>query len=372
MEKRQVTSKAPGRINLIGEHTDYTGGYVMPAAIDKTTQFTIVRNGTDTTVNLRAINMNESFSFDLSHFDRVESGWPNYLMGIVDEFLKLGHKLEGFDVEFEGNVPIGAGMSSSAALDCGFGIGLSKLFDLKIDPIELILLAQRADHNFVGIKCGVMDQFASVMGKKDHVFTLDCETLEYHYHPFNLSGLRLVLLNSMVTHTLANSAYNKRREECELGVDILRKRLGDSQNFKNTTLAQLIECSSEMSETVFARSRHVISENNRVRQTGKALIERDFNQVGQLLYESHNSLKDDFEVSCSEIDFLVDLTKNNSSVLGSRIMGGGFGGCTLNLVQEDAMDEFISISYEKYLAQFGIKLESHLPTLADGALFLNQ
>ena len=367
----KVLSRAPGRINIIGEHTDYTGGFVLPAAINMCTTFSLQLNGTNSAVRITQVNDQTQFTFDLNDFSAVANGWPNYVMGIVDEIHKKGLQLQGFDATFQGDVPIGAGMSSSAALECSFLFGLNRLFDLQLEPVEMVRMAQNAEHTFVGINCGIMDQFASVMGKKDHAIFLDCASLEYEYVPCFFSDHQFVLLNSKVSHELASSEYNQRRNECEAALSILNAHLTKVSSFRDLTSEILIRNNSLLPERLLRRSRHIISENDRVFTAAKALSENDVVSIGRLLYESHKSLRNDYEVSCEEIDLLVDLTIEMDNVLGSRMMGGGFGGCTLNLVRSDSIDEFCENAYSFYRHETGIELEVYLPEIDNGALYLD-
>ena len=371
MEKKQtvptVTVQAPGRINLIGEHTDYNNGYVLPAAIDKHIILQMRRNGTSGIVNLTDLKWQKTFSFDLHDFAPVEKGWYSYIMGVVHELQILGADIGGFDAEFEGNVPIGGGMSSSAALECSFAVGLNELFGLGFDKWQLIKASQMAEHNFVGIKCGIMDQFASMMGRKDCVMLLDCRSLAYQYFPFELGYYQLLLLNTNISHSLASSEYNTRRRECEEGVAFLKKHFSDINDLRDISLAQLAYCQDKMPAQIFRRCHHVVFENQRVLEATKALLKKDFNKLGELLYQSHLSLQYDYEVSCPELDFLVQQTIDKEYILGSRMMGGGFGGCTINIIEKSMVVEFVDHVSAAYLKKFGIDLTPIEVAIGDGA-----
>jgi galactokinase len=365
-----ITAQAPGRINLIGEHTDYNDGFVLPAAIAHRSTVEVRRNGTPWLVNLTDTVQQLSFSFDLREFQPLENGWENYVMGVVSELEKLGGALYGFDAVFEGNVPIGSGMSSSAALECSFATALNELFELGFDKWQLIKASQLSEHHFAGIKCGIMDQFASVMGQKDHVMLLDCRSLDFEYYPLDLGAYQLLLLNTNVSHSLATSAYNTRRRECEDGVCILQQDYHDILSLRDADLDQLMAVRLKMPEPVFRRCRHVITENQRVLQATKALLAADFGSLGGLMYQSHSSLKNDYEVSCPELDFLVAQARGKSYVLGSRMMGGGFGGCTINIIEKRRVEEFEQQISKSYRECFGIDLTSIDISIGDGATII--
>ncbi len=362
-----VTVYAPGRINIIGEHTDYNDGFVLPAAIDRMMTVQARRNGASSTVRLTARATQQTFSFDLGHFSPVEKGWQNYVMGVVSELQKLGGAISGFDAEFGGDVPIGSGMSSSAALECSFAVALNELFGLGFSKWQLIEASQRAEHNFVGIKCGIMDQFASVMGKKDHVMLLDCRSLDFQYFPLELGTYQLLLLNTNVSHTLASSEYNTRRSECEQGVLILQKEYPGIVNLRDANLEQVVANKSKMPEHIFRRCLHVVTENQRVLDATKSLLAGDFKMLGELIYQSHFSLQNDYEVSCPELDFLVQQTLEKDYILGSRMMGGGFGGCTISIVEKLRAAEFIEQAAAAYRNRFGIDLTPIEVAIGDGA-----
>jgi galactokinase len=368
LDQKIVITQAPGRINIIGEHTDYNDGFVLPAAIDKKTIFKLCENQSDAVVNIKASNLSETFSFDLNDFRRLENGWQNYIMGVVNELQKKGIKLRGFDAEFEGTVPIGSGMSSSASLECGFILAINELFDLNLSADDMIKMAQAAEHNFVGIKCGIMDQFASMMGKKNQVILLDCRTLDYQYFPLELGRYQILLLNSNVSHTLASSEYNVRRADCEEGISLLKKTFPEIINLRDLTLSALTTQKEQLPEKIYRRCHHVVSENERVLVASDALVNGDTRKLGKLMYASHSSLQNDYEVSCPELDFLVEQTKDKDYVLGSRMMGGGFGGCTINIVEKKRVEEFIDSVSRNYYSQYGLELASYSVSIEDGAM----
>lgn len=364
--KQTIRVQSPGRINIIGEHTDYNDGFVLPAAIDKHTTMQLERNDSSDQANITALNLNERYSFNLRDFAPLKGGWQNYIMGVVHELQRLGAEIEGFNAAFEGNVPIGGGMSSSAALECSLAYALNELFDLGFDPAQLIKASQMAEHHFVGIKCGIMDQFASMMGKRGKVILLDCRTYEYQYFPLELGDYQLLLLNTNVSHALASSEYNTRRSECEQGVALLKKDFPEILKLRDINLDQLLTKKEALPEIIFRRCRHVVSENERVLRATKALQAGDQAALGELMYQSHFSLQNDYEVSCPELDYLVRATIDKDYVLGSRMMGGGFGGCTINIIERSRKDEFLEKISQAYAATFGIDLTPYTVSIEDG------
>ena len=365
-QKASIVVQSPGRINLIGEHTDYNEGYILPAAIDKKTTMRLRRNGSSSTVQVMANDVKESFSFDLLHISPIQGGWQNYILGVVHELQQLGAQLEGFEATFESNVPIGAGLSSSAALECSLAFALNELFNLGFDKWQLIKASQMAEHHFVGVKCGIMDQFASLMGKKDHAMLLDCRSLEFQYQPLQLETHQLLLLNTNVSHTHATSAYNDRRAACEEGVAILRKTGLELTSLRDLSLDELTKHETSLPTPIYRRCYHVVSENDRVLAAVQALQQNDLTTLGSLLYESHFSLRNDYEVSCPELDFLVNQTLNKDYIPGSRMMGGGFGGCTLQIIEKEWSDAFVEQVSEKYFKAFGIDLNPYSVSIVDG------
>ena len=363
--------QSPGRINIIGEHTDYNDGFVLPAAIDKGTVFALQKNGTTNRATVKASNFDKTYTFELDNFYPIESGWENYVMGVVHELQKLGAEISGFDAEFEGDVPIGSGMSSSAALECSLAYGLNELFQLGFDKWQLIKACQMAEHTFVGTKCGIMDQFASMMGAENQVILLDCRSLDFAYLPFQLDDYLILLLNTNVEHSLATSQYNARRESCEAGVEIIKKQFPQITSLRDVSIAMFNKTQATLSEELIKRCKHVITENNRVQMASDALLKKDFQQIGQLMYQSHFSLQNDYEVSCPELDFLVQQTLDKDYILGSRMMGGGFGGCTINIIQKTKVDAFVEAASKSYKHQFGIALSPYMVHIAGGTGIVN-
>lgn len=350
-----------GRINLIGEHTDYNGGFVFPGAIDKCIMAEIKPNGLDK-VRVFSIDIDEYTEFGLAESDAPEQQWARYIFGVCREIIKRGGKVGGFDAVFAGNVPLGAGLSSSAALESVFAFALNDLFNENtIDKFELARIGQSTEHNYCGVKCGIMDQFASVFGKKDHLMRLDCRSMEFEYFPFKPEGYRLVLVDSVVKHELVGSPYNRRRESCER----VAAKLGH-ETLRDATMEELDSVKSEITAEDYMRARFVIGEKQRVLDVCDALVKGDYETVGARMYETHNGLSKDYEVSCEELDFLNDVAKE-CGVTGSRIMGGGFGGCTINLVKDDLYDNFIKTASEKFEARYGHAPKIYDVIISDGA-----
>lgn len=356
---------SPGRINLIGEHTDYNGAFVFPGAVDKAMVAEIRLNGTDR-VRAYALDLGESAEFGLEEADAPKQSWARYVFGVCREIIKRGGKIGGFDTVFAGDVPLGAGMSSSAALESTFAFALNDLFNLNIDKFELAKIGQSTEHNYVGVKCGIMDQFASVFGKEGHLMRLDCKSMEYEYYSFNPKGYRLLLVDSVVKHELASSAYNKRRESCEAAVAAIAKRYPEVKFLRDASMAQLDEVKSEISEEDYMRAEYVIGEVQRVLDVCDALERDDYETVGQKMYETHHGMSKLYEVSCEELDFLNDLAKE-MGVTGSRVMGGGFGGCTINLVKDELYDAFKAEAKARYSAKYGHEPKFYDVVISDGS-----
>ncbi len=350
-----------GRINLIGEHTDYNGGFVFPGAIDKVIMAEIKPNGTDK-VRVYSVDIDEYAEFGLNEEDAPSQQWARYIFGVCREVIKRGGTVKGFDAVFAGNVPLGAGLSSSAALESCFAYAMNDMFnDNKIDKFELAKIGQSTEHNYCGVNCGIMDQFASVFGKKDHLIRLDCRSLEYEYVPFKLDGYKLVLVDSKVKHELVDSPYNKRRASCEhvakeLGVETLR----------DAELEDLDKIKDRISEEDYNRAKYVIEEKQRVLDVCDALQKGDYATVGDRMYKTHEGMSKLYEVSCVELDYLNDIAKE-CGVTGSRIMGGGFGGCTINLVKDELYDNFIATAKSKFEAKYGHEPQVYEVIVSDGA-----
>ena len=353
---------SPGRINLIGEHTDYNGGFVFPGAIDKGMVAEIALNGSDK-VRAYSVDLNDYAEFGLNEEDAPTQSWARYIFGVRREIIKRGGKIAGFDTAFAGDVPLGAGMSSSAALESTFANALNELFSLGIDRFELARIGQSTEHNYCGVKCGIMDQFASVFGKAGHLMRLDCRSMEFEYFPFDPEqhGYKLVLLDSVVKHELVGSPYNDRRASCERVAAILGQEF-----LRGATMEMLDGVKDKISEEDYKRARYVIGEEQRVLDVCEALKRNDYVTVGKRMYETHWGMSHDYEVSCEELDFLATVAQE-CGVTGSRIMGGGFGGCTINLVRSELYDSFIATAKAKFLQKYGHEPKVYNVVISDGA-----
>ncbi|MBR0111994.1 MAG: galactokinase [Bacteroidales bacterium] len=354
-----------GRINLIGEHTDYNGGYVFPGAIDKCLMAEIRLNGTDK-VRAFSIDCDDYCEFGLEEADKPAALWARYIFGVCRETRKRGGKVEGFDTVLAGDVPLGAGLSSSAALESTYAFAINELFGNKIGSFELARIGQSTEHNYCGVNCGIMDQFASVHGKKDNLMLLNCKTLEYKYYPFNPVGYKLVLLDSCVKHELASSAYNKRRASCENAAAAIRRRHPEVEFLSDAHRLWLEEVKGEIPAEDFLRAEYVIGELQRVLDVCDALERGDYETVGEMMYQTHFGMSKLYEVSCEELDFLNRLARLHG-VTGSRVMGGGFGGCTINLVKEELYDAFIADAKKQFAAKFGHEPKVYDVVISDGA-----
>ncbi|MFV7233987.1 galactokinase [Flavobacterium sp. ZB4R12] len=356
---------SPGRINIIGEHVDYNDGYVLPAAIDKIICFAFEKNYTNKS-KIIAIDLDDSFEVDLTtDMELTDNVWTNYLRGVINQLKSKGFKFDGFNCVFSSNIPVGSGLSSSAALECGFLFGINELFDLKIKPVDIALMGQSAEH-WVGINCGIMDQFSSVMGLENKVIKIDCKTLEFEYHDANFSDYSLILFDSNVKHSLMTSAYNERRQQCEEGIAIIKNNFPEITSFRDCNEQQVLGLQNLMSANVFKRCLFVVKEINRVKQACEALDSGKIEVLGQLMFETHEGLSKDYEVSCAELDMIVDTLKKEEAVVGSRLMGGGFGGCTINLIKkghEEAIKKKLSALY---FDTFGIELKIYDVKIGNG------
>ena len=356
-----------GRINLIGEHTDYNGGYVFPGAIDKVLMAQIAPNGTDR-VRAFSLDYNEMCEFGLNEEDKPAKAWACYIFGVCRETLKRGGKVEGFDTVFAGDVPLGAGLSSSAALESCFAYAIDTINGNGFDRFELAKIGQSTEHNYCGVNCGIMDQFASCFGKAGCLIRLNCKTLEYKYFPFDpeKAGYRLVLVDSCVKHELASSAYNKRRASCENAAAAIRKNHPEVEFLSDAKRLWLEEVREEIPEEDFLRAEYVIGEVQRVLDVCDALERNDYETAGEMMYQTHFGLSRLYEVSCEELDFLNKLARK-MDVTGSRVMGGGFGGCTINLIKKELYDDFVKAAIEQFTAKFGHAPKIYDVVISDGA-----
>lgn len=363
--KTPLIVTSPGRINLIGEHTDYNEGFVLPAAIDKKIVYAIALNGTNT-CNAYATFTGEKVSFSLDKI-KPTPGWINYLLGVVYHLQQRGYDVKGFDCLVHGDIPVGAGLSSSAAVEGGLVAALDSLLGYGLERMEMARIGQIAEHTFPGVKCGIMDQFANLHGRKDEVMLLDCRSLEYQYFPFKFSDTyNIVLCNSMVHHSLASSEYNVRREQCEKGVEILKKFLPGISSLRDVTAAEVEQYKEHLPGKIYDRCLYVTQENERVLQATAFLKNNDLEGLGKLMYGSHDGLSKLYEVSCPELDFLVDCVRDNPDVAGARMMGGGFGGCTINLVRSAKVDSFVANMKKLYSNKFDEAMEVYVTSIEAG------
>lgn len=357
---------APGRVNIIGEHTDYNGGLVLPAAIDKAAYLAIGPAG-QRTGRWISVDFGESIDIDFDHIARHEKSWANYLLGIIDQFRKLGLDPAAFNAVLAADVPIGAGLSSSAAIESVTAFALNAMGNHGLRTIDLALLAQRAEHEYIGLKVGIMDMFASLHGKKDHVIRLDCRSLAFEYFPLALGSYKIVLMDTGVKHELASSEYNVRRQQCEEGVAILKKHYPQISQLRDVTTGMLETHKEDLDPMTYKRCYFVIEENKRVDKVCQLLRQGSLDQAGLMLYDSHAGLQHDYEVSCRELDLLVKLVRDETFVLGARMMGGGFGGCTINIIHQDAIEALVAKIGPVYKENTGIELHVYDVVTGDGA-----
>lgn len=360
-----IVVTSPGRINIIGEHTDYNDGFVLPAAIDKAIYVAVSKRGDDL-ISLYAEDYRESHEVRLSDIAISEKHWPNYILGVVDQYQKRGATLGGFNLYIDGDVPLGAGLSSSAAVECAVTLALSELFDLDVERLDIPQIAQKAEHTYAGVMCGIMDQFASAFGKEKNVIKLDCRTLGFEYVPLDLKGYEVVLLNTNVKHSLASTAYNKRREQCEQASAWVREEYPEVKNLRDVTIDMLDRLVKEKDKDIYAKASFVVLENERVEKSCEALRAGDIKQLGQYIFQSHEGLSKVYEVSCPELDYLVDYVRQFPEVIGARMMGGGFGGCTINIVKEGALASILPALEQEYRQKFDKELAVIQVNVADG------
>lgn len=357
--------RSPGRVNLIGEHTDYNNGFVLPAAIDKAI-YLAVSSRADEELHLYSMDMEQSYTGTVRLLTQSPLHWPNYILGVVQQLQALGFAVGGFNCVFAGDIPLGAGMSSSAALECAAAFALNQLFGLGLDPLTMVKLAQKAENEFVGLQCGIMDMFASMFGRKDHVIRLDCQSLDYTYFPFRGDGLRILLLDTQVKHSLASSEYNTRRQQCEAGVRMVQRHQPEVKSLRDVTPEMLGAYLGPADEVIYRRCSYVVEENRRLLAGTEDLQRGDLAAFGKRMFGSHEGLSRKYEVSCPELDFLVDCVREEEGVLGARMMGGGFGGCTINLIKADAIDELVSRIAPLYRKTMGRELKWYIGQLEDG------
>ena len=357
--------RSPGRVNIIGEHTDYNLGLVLPAAINKYIFFA-VGTRSDREINIHAADYGDQFSASLDKLEPAWKLWPNYLLGVISEFQKAGKQIGGLNIVFGGDIPLAAGLSSSAAITCATAFALNKLFDLGCTKLELAKIAQASEHNYVGVHCGLMDQYANLFGKEGHLIKLNCATEQHTYIPFASTNIKVVLFDTGVKHHLVSSAYNERREQCQNGIAIVKKHVPEVNGLPDITEQMLNEYVKPVSELVYKRCLYVIQEMQRLEKVCRDLETDDFTSVGQHMFDTHAGLKDLYEVSCDECDFLVEATRKHPAVLGSRMMGAGFGGCTINLIYSDAAEEIIENVKNEFRQRFGKEPKVYLTSIGNG------
>jgi len=362
--------RSPGRVNLIGEHTDYNQGLVLPAAIDKNIIVAIGKRD-DNTIELYALDQQQPYQVNLDALERSPILWPDYILGVVQQLRERGHHLTGFNLVFGGDIPQGAGLSSSAALECATAFAINELFSLGMPRLDIALSAQAAENEFVGVKCGLMDQFASVFGREQRLIKLDCADFSYEYIPFNSPDLCIVLFDTQVKHSLASSAYNERREQCEQGVAWIQQHHPQVKSLRDATTRQLDEYVKPMDPIVYNRCHYVVSEIKRLQDGCDDLRNDDFVAFGKRMFETHDGLQHLYEVSCNELDTLVDLVRDNDAVLGARMMGGGFGGCTINLVKRTQVQAVVNTVIPAYKDKTGRTAQAHVASISAGTSIIN-
>jgi len=358
--------RSPGRVNLIGEHTDYNNGFVLPAAVDKAIYLVMARRNDDD-IQLFAMDLDQSYRGPVRPpLTPSALHWPNYILGVVDQLQRMGYTLGGFNCVFAGDIPLGAGMSSSAALENAVIFALNQLFGLGLDPMTMVRLSQKAENEFVGLQCGIMDMFASMFGRKDQVIRLDCQSLEYTYFPFKTEGLRILLLDTQVEHSLASSEYNVRRQQCEAGVRLIQKHHPGVKSLRDVTPDMLTAHVAPVDELIWRRCSFVVEENARVLSGTEDLLRGDLAAFGEKMYASHEGLSKKYEVSCKESDWLVEQVRGTEGVLGARQMGGGFGGCTINLVKAENIDGLVERIAPMYRAAMNRELKWYIGQIENG------
>ena len=361
--------RSPGRVNLIGEHTDYNDGFVLPAAIDKAAYVAIAKR-TDNKVVMYATAFNQDFEISLKEIKTTTLGWPNYILGVIDQIQKTGVELGGCNLLIDGDIPIGAGLSSSAALECATLFAFNELFGLQFTRIQMAFMAQKAEHDFAGVHCGLMDMFASLFGKKDHVIKLDCRSLEYEYVPLDIKGYKILLLNTNVKHQLSSSEYNTRRIQCEQGITWIQQQEPTVNSLRDATIEMLEKYVLPKDILIYNRCKYVVEENIRLISACADLENGNIEALGKKMFATHEGLKSLYEVSCPELDFLVDQVKGHPAVLGARMMGGGFGGCTINIVKEEAIESLVAMLEPLYEKHTQKQLSHYIASIEAGTSML--
>jgi len=360
-----VIVRSPGRVNIIGEHTDYNNGFVLPAAIDKAI-YLAVSPRNDETIQLYSGEFDETFETSLSELKPNDKSWTNYILGVADQLKKNDYKIRGFNLAIDGDVPIGSGLSSSAAVECATAFALNEIFKLGIDRKNLAFIGQKAEHAFAGVRVGIMDQFASLFGKKDHVIKLDCRSLEYEYVPLKLEGYKILLLNTNVKHSLGSTEYNTRRAQCEQGVAWIKEHQVEVESLRDATMDMLHKYVEPKDALIYRRCKYVVEEKERLLTGCEDLKKGDLKSLGKKMFQTHDGLSKEYEVSCEELDFLVDAVRNNQDVVGARMMGGGFGGCTINIVREESIEPLVKELGQRYQKEMGKELTAYIAQVEDG------
>lgn len=361
---------SPGRINLIGEHTDYNEGFVLPAAIDKAAYLALTPREDDN-IHLTSIDLKDTYNGNIKDFQRTDKSWPNYILGVADQFRQRGWLTKGFDAALTADVPIGAGLSSSAAVENAVVMALNEIEGTNIDKLMMVKMSQEAEHTYPQLMCGIMDMFASMFGKKNNVIRLDCRSLDYKYEPFDMDGFTILLIDSNVKHSLNTTEYNVRRQQCEQGVAMVNEHYPDVKSLRDVTMDMLNKHVLPQDALVYKRCSYVLEENNRLLAACRYLESGDMQAFGKKMYESHEGLSKKYEVSCKELDFLVDQVKGNKDVLGARMMGGGFGGCTINLVKEGAVDELIETVTNAYKKTMQLDAKAYITKIEEGTTIIS-
>lgn len=357
--------RSPGRINLIGEHTDYNNGFVLPAAIDKEALIAMSLRDDDE-IHLYAYDLKEKFTIQIKELKPIgDINWPNYMLGVAAQFVKKGVIIKGFNAILTSDIPMGAGLSSSAAVECATAFALNELLKTGFDKITLVKMAQLAEHEYASVKCGIMDQFASMFGEENKVIRLDCQSLAYEYFPLEMNGLSIVLLDTNIKHSLASSEYNVRRQQCETGVTLIQNKYPQVKSLRDADMNMVNECISP-ENIIHARCKYIVEEKQRLLDGCAALKIKDTVTFGEQMFATHDGLSKEYGVSCKELDFLVDEVRNNENVLGARMMGGGFGGCTINLVKDSAVDDLINSITPIYKEKMGLDLKTYVVSLKSG------
>lgn len=360
-----LTVRSPGRVNLIGEHTDYNNGFVLPAAIDKAICMSVGRRDDDE-IQIQSLDFHQSYAGSIRRISPSGMHWPDYILGVIEQLQSMGCPIRGFNLVVGGDIPPGAGLSSSAALECATAFALNELYSLALDRLTMVKLSQAAENEFVGLKCGIMDMFASMFGQKEQVIRLDCQSLAYTYFPFRMDGVRILLLDSCVKHSLASSQYNVRRQQCEAGIRLVQKAHPAVRSLRDVTIEMLQECVAPVDELIWNRCSYVVEENARLQAATDDLQRGDLDSFGVRMYGSHEGLSRKYEVSCAELDFLVDQVSEEPGVLGARMMGGGFGGCTICLVKEEVIDDLVQRLAPQYRQAMNKEMKAYVAQIENG------